>query len=247
MFTFPSTLVDSQTLYAVSNTGAVDFEFDSSQSALISDVSQNGALDVTGAITIECWLKIESFPGNTGVLSKWGSGAAIQRSWYLMFVSQTGWRFALWDQANGLNPIAAWDPGVTTGVWYHLAWTHDPNIAAPKFEMFKNGTSLGKQDSFAHADIGLINNGTGDFNVGASSTNIGVPANFFDGKIDEVRIWNVIRTQTQINDNKAIELVGNESGLVGYWKLNGDFTDSTSNGNHLSGYNGPAFTTDVPF
>ena len=38
-----------------------------------------------------------------------------------------------------------------------------------------------------------------------------------------------------------------ESGLVGYWKFNGDLNDSTSNGNHLKNNNGVTFSTDTPF
>jgi hypothetical protein len=63
------------------------------------------------------------------------------------------------------------------------------------------------------------------------STNI----NFFNGVIDDVRIWNVARTQQQIQDNMNKELTGNEIGLIGYWKFNkGEGSvayDSTENEN----------------
>jgi hypothetical protein len=41
----------------------------------------------------------------------------------------------------------------------------------------------------------------------------------FDGKIDEVRIWNVARTQTQIQGYMNQSLSGNEPGLIGYWRF----------------------------
>ncbi len=40
------------------------------------------------------------------------------------------------------------------------------------------------------------------------------------GIIDDVRIWNVVRTQPEIDTNKNLELGGSETGLVGYWKFN---------------------------
>jgi len=54
--------------------------------------------------------------------------------------------------------------------------------------------------------------------------------------MDEVRIWNVARSAADIQADMNRELIGNESGLVGYWKLNegagATIYDSTSNGSN---------------
>jgi len=76
---------------------------------------------------------------------------------------------------------------------------------------------------------------------------ISVPTKFFDGLIDEVRVWNDIRSDAEVDDNKLTELVGNEAGLAGYWKLNNDYLDETSNNNDLTAVAAPVFSTDVPF
>ena len=47
----------------------------------------------------------------------------------------------------------------------------------------------------------------------------------FVGLIDEVRIWNVARTGTEIRANMNNQLTGDELGLVAYWKF-----DETTNG-----------------
>ena len=58
---------------------------------------------------------------------------------------------------------------------------------------------------------------------------------YFKDYLDDVRIWNVARTQAEIQADMNLELIGNETGLVGYWKFNeGTGTtalDSTANGN----------------
>ena len=54
--------------------------------------------------------------------------------------------------------------------------------------------------------------------------------NFFDGYLDEVRIWSVARTAAQIADNIHVELDGDETGLVAYFKMsNGSGTTITDN------------------
>jgi len=48
---------------------------------------------------------------------------------------------------------------------------------------------------------------------------------YFNGLIDEVRIWDVTRTSDEIHDWYNKHLMGNESGLVGYW----DFDEGEGN------------------
>ena len=56
------------------------------------------------------------------------------------------------------------------------------------------------------------------------------PTNFFNGSIDEARIWNVARTATQIQQSFTSALQGNETGLVGYY----DFNHGVPGGNNTS-------------
>ena len=48
----------------------------------------------------------------------------------------------------------------------------------------------------------------------------------FKGKIDEVRIWNTTRTQTEISNNMQGELTGNEAGLIAYYKMTDAFGET---------------------
>ncbi|RMG56821.1 MAG: hypothetical protein D6717_05870, partial [Gammaproteobacteria bacterium] len=77
----------------------------------------------------------------------------------------------------------------------------------------------------------------------------------FNGEIDEVRIWNVARTQAQIRADMNRRLLGNEPGLVGYWNFDeGSGTvvkDLTANANNgtLGGGNPaqmPVWTANTP-
>jgi large repetitive protein len=61
----------------------------------------------------------------------------------------------------------------------------------------------------------------------------------FKGRIDEVRVWNLVRTQTQIKTSMHKELAGNESGLVAYFKMsNGSGTSLTDNQTNVTANTG---------
>lgn len=55
------------------------------------------------------------------------------------------------------------------------------------------------------------------------------PDAFFDGQIDDIRVWDHARTPAQDLADLGSELVGTETGLVGYWKLNEGTGASASN------------------
>jgi hypothetical protein len=69
------------------------------------------------------------------------------------------------------------------------------------------------------------------------------------GKLDDVRIWNVVRTGAQISANYSAELNGAQAGLVANWKFNeGTGTaaaDSTTPAENATLNSGASFSTDV--
>jgi hypothetical protein len=60
----------------------------------------------------------------------------------------------------------------------------------------------------------------------------------FGGYIDEYRVWNVARSATEVMQNYNRGMVGNETGLVGYWKFNEasgtTAADSVTTGGHTA-------------
>lgn len=101
--------------------------------------------------------------------------------------------------------------------WNHLAATYD----GAEIRVYHNAELVG---STPHS--GDVSNVTHLFAGAWTGT--------FLGTLDEIRIWNVARTQQQILATAFAPLQGNEPGLVAYWPLNegsGQFTaDLTANG-----------------
>ena len=79
------------------------------------------------------------------------------------------------------------------------------------------------------------------FSIGQEWDSGPTASDFWKGQIDEVQVWNVLRTPAQIQAAMLQPLTGTESGLVGYWPLRGNARDHSGHGNHgLAHGNGAA-------
>ena len=126
---------------------------------------------------------------------------------------------------------------VTSNVWHHVAATYNGT-----WTIYLDGTPDGslvvnqpaRADSIQHAGIGT------------AMTSTGAAAGFFQGVIDEVRIWSVARDATQIAGARDQELTAG-TGLVARWGLNDGTGTNVSNsvGGGVVGTvnNGPVWTS----
>jgi hypothetical protein len=226
----------------MTNTYSLDLELDSSQYGSIAYASQTN-LNFTGNFTIECWVKLESI-------------SAFDQNLVIRKLTSKGWRFvlsssgsgkykAVADYDNGSNYVsiyAAADTLVTAdiGNWHHLAIAMD--VANHTGVIYKDGgaVSITQDNAGNPTSIGAVN---ANLYIGCSDS----VADFFDGLIDEVRVWNDLRTAQEIYDNYNKQLVGDEAGLVAYYKFNNSALDETANNNDLTLSGSPVYSTDVPF
>jgi hypothetical protein len=231
----------------MANTHSTDLERSSSQYWSITDASQTG-LALSTDFTIEAWIKIEQLPSTAGggfMIAGKTKDAGVNRSYGLVINSSDKFRVFYSSDGNyisGSMEIIDANSALTStdvGVWVHVAVTVD--ISAKTAVIYKNGTSLGTTEFQAGSTT--IFDGDANFEIGNDSAD---NAQLFDGLVDDVRVWNDIRTGTEILNNMQTELVGDEANLQGYWKFNNDGTDETSNGNDLTNNGTATFSTDVP-
>lgn len=223
----------------------------STQRAYVADHS---ALDITGDMTIECWVKIAAAVPSSGVYTlvrKDNGGAAGTKSYGINYywASAGVYKFGCIMFGNGNATYAQVDftYTLTPGVWYHIAWVVTiANAQATENELFINGVSQGNGSIEGAASLTSQDNSNAQLQIGGTQYSADNTL-LLDGKICEVRLWDDVRTSTELKDNMNKELVGNEANLKAYWKLNGGLEDSTSNGNHLSLTNSPVFHGDAPF
>jgi len=71
---------------------------------------------------------------------------------------------------------------------------------------------------------------------------------YFQGKLDDVRIWNVVRSATEIAANYRQELASSPTGLIAEWTFNEGNGNTAADraGNHAAALGGGAcFSADV--
>jgi len=111
---------------------------------------------------------------------------------------------------GGFNDDSTADLGITSAMtqWVHIAMTWDGTAVrtyvngAPKIATMGTGVTM-------------LATGSSPLTMGCNPTN----NNCFNGDLDEVRVWKVARTATQIMGAYNKTLVGDETDLVGYWKF----------------------------
>src|SRR5262249_10068720 len=78
--------------------------------------------------------------------------------------------------------------------------------------------------------------------IGRTAPQLG---DFFQGRINEVRVWNFARSQGDLQSQMRFPLSGQEPGLVGYWPLH-DGTGSSASDGTGHGYNGSLAGSTTP-
>jgi hypothetical protein len=106
---------------------------------------------------------------------------------------------------------------VVVNQWIHVAFTLDGKAR----KLYVNGVLA---DSIATTILPFKLNATNENLLGAAySGNTTAPA--FMGAMDEVRIWNFARSQTQISSNRFVRISPNAKGLTLYYQ----FDETTGN------------------
>jgi hypothetical protein len=102
---------------------------------------------------------------------------------------------------------------VPLNAWSHVAFVKDSTTVL----VYLNGQIAGAWFGGAHSTLSAFNNleDFHRFHIGRR-----VNGDFFSGRIDEVRVWNGVRTSTEIANNMHVRVPGNTPGLQGYWDFN---------------------------
>lgn len=215
------------------------------------DLGTAAGLAPDSAVTVEAWIKPAAFavnPWQNTVVSKdgWsaGEGGFVLRCGGngILSFNIAGKTFAgassSWKEAA--SPAAS----LTLNTWTHVAGTFD----GATLKVFINGVQSG---SFAFAGV-IDKNAQYITRIGRLADNQGASQyRYFNGLIDEVRIWERALTGAELlaNMNNQISPTG-QSRLKGYWRMNdgsGNTAVDLVNGANNGAITGGVWDNSVPF
>ena len=147
-------------------------------------IADNPSINPTAAITVEAWVSIGATGSLRTIISK--DADATTRSYNLSINSGGSPEFSV-QTVNGLMTAASTVP-LTTGTWAHVAATYD----GTNITIYVNGEQTG---TVLHS--GSITNNTSPLFIGKTGPSLA----FYNGSLDEVKIWSVARTASQIRQN----------------------------------------------
>ena len=205
--------------------GSAALQFDgATQSTITPDADD---LDLTTTFTIEMWIKPADAAGSLQhLLSKWGSGT--EASYHLALTNEFGkdGGLQLGTRSSGLNSFLL--SNLQDGVWQHVAATFDNGEG----KLYINGQLDASQVGMRIPQVSptLVS-------LARQKSLDGFIGKYYNGLMDEVRVWDSARTARQIKNNMNKKVSAKAKGLVAYWRMDegaGDVAaDVSSNGHDM--------------
>lgn len=196
---------------------------------------------IENQVTLEARIRIDSFTNGWMPLVYKGDKSVPHfagRS-YTLWVSSQGFVYFSSTLKNHEISIGSAVGSVRPKRWYHIAGVID--TYSDQMLLYLNGNLVASARyarQIRHSNLPLL--------IGwAHETHSG--HGYFQGLIDDVRIWNIALTKDQIRATMRKPLTGKENGLVGYWNFDdttaNDLTQNRNNGTLKVGEDRPAGRT----
>ncbi len=177
----------------------------------------------TNAFTIEFWIKPSAISAAKFIGKSETSGAS---NGYAIAMTSTGQLFAELYFSSGTIKITSTSTCISANQWSHIAvtWT-----SGGYFIGYVNGVQQCSTSTSGHTPTITNSN---NMIIGRAPWSIAIQE-CYSGIMDEIRIWDYVRTQPQIQSTMNTTVSGSESGLVAYYQMSdgsgSTLTDNTPN------------------
>jgi hypothetical protein len=221
---------------------ALPHSLDLNGTSAFADVADAPELDLVADWTIELWFKDESSGGYSHparVLLTKDNPLVDRNVPYGMVIAFNV--LAVGERSGNAGRLLTYNlaaHGVSANMWHHVAATME--AASGRLTLYLDGVQVAQRI----ADTGTRNSNSRPLTIGRD----GNSGFFWDGKLDDVRLWNVARTREQIRANYR-QLSGTPAGLMAHWQLDesaGSVAHDRIGEHHATLRGGAVFSSDVP-
>ena len=203
-------------------------------------------LNTTASWTIEAWFRDETAAvGYNHARARIITNGDTANAEVPYFMDITLNQLFVGRRVGGASQVIGYNlatNGVSHNAWHHAAASF--NSATGRLTLYLDGAQVAQSAVLGGASLGNTN----PVSIGRNG---GATANAWVGKLDDVRVWNVARTQSEISSNFLSELSGSPAGLVGNWRFNEGAgaiaADSAGAAQDAALQAGAAFSADTPF
>ncbi len=195
-------------------------------------------------MSVSTWVKLDSFPNsfprifNVDSLQLWVN----QSGSHLRFRAHHSVTSGQWSTPNN---------SIELGKWHHIALTYDATSNSKDPIIFIDGVQQTITEIYTPS--GALNNTIDNFYIG----NRDLEDRAWDGEIDDFIYWPELLTTGQItaiyNQQKVLKASDTSlaeswtpqwNHIIGYWKMDGNWQDSSENGYHGTPVNGPILSAE---
>ena len=178
--------------------------------------AHQSSISLSGDLSLELWINLDiAVPsGSHMFLCSKASGSFASDGWSMWLTDDGfGSHILNWLTGNGAGAYQhvtwTWNPSATT--WYHVALTYDVSQAqADEATLYIDTVDQGAPGISNANNFSSIGTNTDPLVWGE------LDGLAFDGKMCEIRLWDHVRTSTQISDNHDASVAADAAGLVCY-------------------------------
>ena len=176
-------------------------------------VNDNSSIDLNGSFTIEAWINPCDTVGSKLIVAKQWCGSG---GYSYSLSNENGQIQWFWSNNGGctfpaINRYLSTIRLIRNNMWQHIAVVHTPT----NISIFYNGNLI--SGGFTQGGVGgVVYNSNVPLQIGVYKAASGNYSRYFNGRMDEIRMWNTALSAAQISSRYNSPLIGNESNLQLY-------------------------------
>ena len=233
--------VTTSTAVNVSTTASGNYSLSLNGTTAYAEVANSTSLNITGLITVEAWIKVNTIDGNHHVIvSRVNRNEAGSGGGYELSVNGVGKTRLDLFQSHNTYTTAIGTTVLSTSVWHHVAGVFD----GTQMRVYVNGVLDGSLTTTNSPASGTSLLRIGRAAHASNAPPLYLPPFYFAGLIDEVRVTASAIYSSSFTPASSLSSV---SGTRGLWKFdNQSPADFSGNNNNCTPFGNASFSTDVP-